>query len=77
MLIELLKWLPYLFLGVCVGFGAQGITGLSHGWLIGAVVMVYCEYMTRIEVARHVRLVTLAESVTKKETDADADGPKP
>jgi hypothetical protein len=36
--------------------------------------------MTRIEVARHVRLVTLAEVATMKQneaTDADASRPKP
>jgi hypothetical protein len=83
MLIELLKWLPYTFLGACIGWGAEEITGWKYGFLVGLAAWVYSECMTRREVARHVRMVCrldAAEAAMKKQneaTNAEASGQKP
>jgi hypothetical protein len=83
MLIELLKWLPCVFLGACIGLGAQEITGWKYGFAVGFVAWACCEYMTRLEFAQHVQLVrrlAVAEALTKKQndaTDGDAGGKNP
>jgi len=83
MLIELLKWLPCVFLGACISVGAQEITGWRFGFGVGFIAWVCCEYMQRREYAQHLQLVTraaVAEALTKERshaTDADASGQKP
>jgi hypothetical protein len=73
MLIDLMKLAPAAFVGACIAYGAQAITGWQYGFVVGLGSFAYCMHMMHVVTAQHVRQVTLAELATKKQNEA-ADG---